>query len=42
MQVHADAAGAVIESNDNNNTARVKVDIAGDTVTVVPGSSSGA
>ena len=42
VQVHADAAGAVTESNDNNNTARVKVDIAGDTVTVVPGSSSGA
>jgi hypothetical protein len=41
VQVHADQAGAVVESNDSNNTARVKVEIVGDTVTVVPGSSSG-
>ena len=42
VEVHADVAGAVTESNDNNNTARVKVKIAGNNVTVVPGSSSGA
>ena len=40
--IHGDAAGAVTETNDNNNTAQVKIDIAGDTVTVVPGSSIGS
>jgi hypothetical protein len=41
VRVHADAVGAVVESNDGNNTAQVQVDISGDTVTVVPGSSQG-
>lgn len=41
VRVHADARGAVTESNENNNTASVQVQISGSTVTVVPGSSTG-
>jgi hypothetical protein len=39
--VHADAVGAVRESDETNNTAQVKVHIAGDQVTVDTTSSSG-
>ncbi|MGO4258618.1 lysyl oxidase family protein [Marmoricola sp. RAF53] len=41
VQVHADAVGAVLESDESNNTTSVKVTISGNTVTVVPGSSTG-
>ncbi|WP_148615750.1 lysyl oxidase family protein [Nocardioides rubriscoriae] len=41
VRVHADALGAVAESDDANNTAEVKVQITGDTVTVVPDTSTG-
>lgn len=41
VRVHADAKGAVIESNENNNTATVQIQITGDTVTVMPGTSTG-
>jgi hypothetical protein len=41
VRVHADAVGAVTESDESNNTAEVQVVISGDTVTVVPGSSRG-
>jgi hypothetical protein len=42
VRVQADVAGAVKESNEDNNTALVKLKITGNTVTAVPGSSSGA
>ncbi len=41
VQVKADAVGAVRESNENNNTASVKIQISGNTVTVVPGTATG-
>jgi hypothetical protein len=41
VRVHADAVGAVRESNEANNTAQVRIQLTGNTVTVVPGSSSG-
>lgn len=41
VRVHADARGAVTESSENNNIAEVQIQITGNTVTVMPGSSSG-
>jgi hypothetical protein len=41
VRVHADAVGAVKESDERNNVAEVKVRIRGDAVHVVPGSSTG-
>lgn len=41
VRVYADAIGAVKESNEDNNVAEVKIEISGDTVTVVPGTSTG-
>jgi hypothetical protein len=39
--VHADALGAVIEANDDNNTATIEVTIQGDDVIVHPETASG-
>ena len=41
VRVHADAVGAVKESNESNNVAQVKIRITGNTVTVVPGTATG-
>ncbi|MCL8250422.1 lysyl oxidase family protein [Aeromicrobium fastidiosum] len=41
VRVHADAVGAVTESDEGNNTTEVRISIAGNAVTVVPGTSSG-
>ncbi len=41
VRVHADARDALIESDEDNNTAQVQVQITGDTVTVVPGTATG-
>ena len=37
VRVQADAVGAITESNESNNTAQVKVQITGNTVSVVDG-----
>jgi len=41
VRVHADAKQAVVESNDDNNVAEMKIVIQGDTVTPVAGSATG-
>ena len=41
VRVHADVREAVTESSEDNNVATVKIRITGDTVTVVPHSSTG-
>lgn len=41
VRVHADAVGAVTESDESNNSSEVRISIAGSVVTVVPGTASG-
>lgn len=41
VRVHADAVGAVVESDEGNNVASLQVQITGNAVSVVPGSSAG-
>lgn len=41
VRVVADARGLLRESNEANNAAEVQIEIAGDTVTVLPGTASG-
>lgn len=41
VRIAADSAQAVIESDETNNVTEVKIQITGDVVTVLPGTSSG-